>query len=72
MAKDYDTILGKLDSISWNLKRIADTLETLTALNESVDKVEHVHLQDTTNLRKFLQGLGTENNFTVEVYSKDK
>ena len=50
MAKNYDTVVEQMKAISWQLKRIADELETMN--NNRVDSVDIE--KPKSNLRDFI------------------
>lgn len=61
MAKQYSTD-DILNSISWQLKRIADSLETLVdcPVTQNKPQPQPQHLEDSTSLREFLNNIGKD------------
>ena len=57
MAKQYNTD-DILNSISWQLKRIADSLEKIADTTTQDTTTQDTTTQDTTRLRAFLRGTG--------------
>lgn len=57
--KDFDTVEGQLSTISWQLKRIADSLELLTR-PKSTAKAS-TNLQNS-KLRALLDKIGTDDD----------